>query len=63
MMMTLNIARAAPIYFSNNVVEPVRGRMHKDKMYHSFSLGMIQTLEGVGAVDSLADYLSKIAKL
>eukprot|EP00347_Sterkiella_histriomuscorum_P005825 403355127 len=52
--------RANPIYFSNNVIEVIRGRMHADKMYYSFSLGMVQTIEGAEAVDSLTDFLSKI---
>ncbi len=38
--MTLNIARDHPIYFSNNVLEAVRDRIHSDKFYNSFSSGM-----------------------
>ena len=52
-MITLNIARAYPVYFSNNVLETVRGRLHADKAYNSFSLGMVPTHEGVAAIDSL----------
>lgn len=47
MMMTLNIAKANPIYFANNVLEPIRNRIHSDGFYHSFSIGMIKTNEGV----------------
>ena len=63
MFITLNIARVHPIYFSNNVLESVRGRIHADKFYNSFSCGMIPTLEGVTALDSLIEYISKVPKL
>jgi len=58
-MITLNIARHAPIYFSNNVLEPVRNRFHADGMYNSFSLGVVPTYEGVHALDSLLEFMSK----
>lgn len=58
-MITLNIARHAPIYFSNNVLEPVRNRFHADGMYNSFSLGIRSTFEGVSSLDTLLAQVSK----
>jgi hypothetical protein len=57
--MTLNIARDHPIFFSNNVLESVRDRIHIDKFYNSFSCGMIKTEDGIAAIDSLLDYIVK----
>jgi hypothetical protein len=51
--MTINMARMNPIYFSNNVLELVRDRMHYDRSYNSFSNGMMPTHEGLECVDSL----------
>lgn len=61
-MITLNLARVNPIYFSNNVLECVRDRIHVDKFYNSFSLGLIRTVEGIAAFDSLLTFMSKIQK-
>lgn len=57
--MTLNIARSNPIFFSNNVLEAVRDRIHADKHYYSFSDIMFPTEEGIHAVDSMIDYICK----
>lgn len=51
--MTLNIARSNPIYFSNNVLEAIRDRLHSDKLYFSCSIGLLGTVEGVNAIDTL----------
>lgn len=53
LMMTINMARMNPILFSNNVLEQVRKRMHKDGYFNSFSNGMVSTKEGTECVDSL----------
>lgn len=59
LFMTINMARMNPVYFSNNVLEAVRDRMHHDLHYNSFSLGFVPTQEGVDCVDSLIQLLSK----
>ena len=61
--MTLNIARVHPKYFSNNVLESVRDRIHQDKFYNSFSCGMVQTVEGIKAIDSLLDFICKVPSM
>ncbi|CDW87003.1 UNKNOWN [Stylonychia lemnae] len=61
-MITLNIARAGAVYFSNNALETIRSQMHKDKFYNSFSLGMVKTEEGQEAVDSLINWITKQPK-
>ena len=58
-MMTINMARMNPIYFSNNVLEQVRQRMHYDRQYNSFSSGMVPTIEGISCVDSLINMICK----
>lgn len=58
-MICLNLARDHPKWFSNNVLESVRDRLHVDKAYNSFSCGMVKTIEGMGAMDSLLDYIYK----
>lgn len=58
LFMTLNIARASPIYFSNNVLESLRDRIHGDKFYNSPSTGMNLTMEGLVAIDDCMDYIS-----
>ena len=62
-MMTINIARMNPVYFSNNVLEQVRQRMHFDKHYNSFSSGLQPTNEGQECVDSLISMICKQKKL
>jgi hypothetical protein len=47
LFMTLNIARHVPVYFSNNVLEALRDRLHSDKFYNSPSQGIMPTVEGV----------------
>ena len=61
--MTLNMARADPIFFSNNVIETVRDRLHIDNTYFSFSETYVPTEEGVYAVDSLIAKLSNTPKM
>ena len=61
--MTMNIARANPIYFSNNILESVRARFHADKFYNSFSLGVVQTEEGIDCVDELVNWITKQPKI
>lgn len=36
-IMTLNLARVHPVFFSNNVLEPLRNRVHHDLHYNSCS--------------------------
>lgn len=62
-MMTLNIARANPIYFSNNVLEAIRDRIHSDKLYYTFSNAVIPTEEGIHAIDTLIEYICKQPKM
>jgi hypothetical protein len=58
-MMTINLAREDPIFFSNNVLEPIRNRVHFDQNLNSFSVGLRQTYEGFNSVDSLIKLLCK----
>jgi hypothetical protein len=51
--MTLNLARADPIFFSNNVIEPLRNRIHHDSLFNSISRGLVPTSEGVASADTL----------
>lgn len=58
LFMTLNIARASPTYFANNVLECLRDRIHSDKFYNSPSTGMTITMEGITGMDDCIDYVS-----
>ena len=49
---TLNLLRADPHFFVNNVMEPVRNRYRKRDIYYSYSNGNVATEEGILAVDS-----------
>ena len=60
--MTLNIARMDPIFFSNNVLEQTRNRVHYDQNFNSYSIGLKPTLEGFSGIDSLIEMLSKESK-
>lgn len=59
LMMTINMARMNPVYFSNNVLEVLRDRMHFDLKYNSFSRGLVPTTEGIKCVDSLIELICK----
>jgi len=58
-IMTLNLARVHPILFSNNVLEPLRNRVHHTLHYNSCSVGLKPVDEGFTAVDSLIQQLCK----
>lgn len=60
--MSLNIARDSPIFFSNNVLEAIRDRIHTDFYYYSFSVGLSPTVEGIYGMDSLMKFLSQLKK-
>eukprot|EP00350_Pseudokeronopsis_sp_OXSARD2_P001208 CAMPEP_0170560930 /NCGR_PEP_ID=MMETSP0211-20121228/51824_1 /TAXON_ID=311385 /ORGANISM="Pseudokeronopsis sp., Strain OXSARD2" /LENGTH=63 /DNA_ID=CAMNT_0010875801 /DNA_START=373 /DNA_END=564 /DNA_ORIENTATION=+ len=59
LFMTLNLARVEPVYFSNNVLESLRDRIHADNFYHSPSTGMNLTIEGMRAMDSCIHFVCK----
>mmetsp|Transcript_16193 Transcript_16193/g.11692 ORF Transcript_16193/g.11692 Transcript_16193/m.11692 type:complete len:92 (+) Transcript_16193:124-399(+) len=63
LFMTLNLARVDPVFFSNNVLESLRDRVHVDKFYNSPSTGMNLTVEGLEAMDSCIMYTCKHPKV
>jgi len=63
-MMTLNIGRDHPIYFSNNVLEAIRDRIFI--LTNSITPSHLEWLkpeDGIKAIDSLLDYIVKQPKM
>ena len=58
---TLNLARADPVFFVNNFLEPVRGRFFKSFLYRDFNNVIRHTDEGIDATNHIIEYLSKTA--
>lgn len=59
LFMTINLVRVMPVYFSNNVLENLRDRIHIDKFYNSPSTGMNLTIEGIPGMDDCIDYVCR----
>lgn len=45
------------------MLEAIRDRIHADKLYYSFSVGILPTIEGIFGMDSLMQFLARRQKI